>query len=126
MARCGPRLGAVLKRLGGAPVYSLRWRLLTFSFISLGIGVWGAVTGREGVAFGGLAAFVLLLVLGLAAQHVAERSGAVERDRTREEELRAEIAGWPRWKRIAFLLVGLVSGLGLLALRIWSDSSRPG
>ncbi len=53
MARGGPRLGSVLKGLGGAPVYSVRWTLLTFSLISVGLGVWGAATGREGVAFGG-------------------------------------------------------------------------
>lgn len=112
------------RALSGAPVHSLRWTLMAFSFISVGLAIWGGVTGREGVIFSGAAASVLLLVLAVVAQHVAERSGAVERDRRREQEHQAELARWPRWKQIAFLLVGLVLGVGVLALRIWSDSSR--
>lgn len=126
MAGGGLRRGSAIERLRGAPVYSLRWRLYTFSLISAGLAIWGAATGRRGVAFGGVAASILLLVLAVGAQNVAERSGAVERDRVREEEHQTEISGWPPWKRIAFLLVGLVLGVGLLALRIWSDSSPPG
>jgi hypothetical protein len=75
---------------------------------------------------GGSAGFAVLLVLGVVAQYVAERSGAVERDRRRDEDLRAEMADWPRWKRIAFLVVGVVVGVVMLLLRIWSDGFRPG
>lgn len=119
----GRRSDPLLKRLAAAPTWSLRWTLLTLSVISLGITIWGVGAGEEGVAVGSVGASLLLMTLALAAQLVAERTGAVEMDRMREEELRGEIAGWPRWKQIAFLLVGLLLGLGVLALRVWSDSS---
>jgi len=74
----------------------------------------------------GAAGFALLLVLGGAAQYVAERTGAVERDRRRDDELLAEMAAWPRWKQISFLVVGVVVGVAMLLLRIWSNGFRPG
>ncbi len=121
----GRRSGPLLKRLAAAPTWSLRWTLLTLSVISLAIAIWGVSAGGEGIAVGSVGASLLLMTLALAAQLVAERTGAVEKDRMQEEELRGEIAGWPRWKQITFLLVGLLLGLGILALRVWSDSSSP-
>ena len=73
----------------------------------------------------GLAGFVLLLTLRLAAQFVAERSGALERDRLREEELGAEMAAWPGWKRVTFLLLAALIGIGVMLLRMWSEGFSP-
>jgi hypothetical protein len=73
-----------------------------------------------------LGASVLLLLLGLASQHVAVRSGAVERDHQREIELRAEIAGWSHWKKVAYLVVSLAAGVVAILLRIWYSNLPPG
>ncbi len=126
MADGRPSCQRLLKGLVGARTYSLRGTLLVLSALSLGFAVWSGATGRIGGALAGVGAFVLLLLLGLVAQQIAERSGAVERDRRRDEELQAEIEAWPRWKRIAFFVVGLLVGIGAIALRLWSDGFRPG
>ena len=36
----------------------------------------------------------------------------------------AEIEAWPDWKKVAFLVVALLAGVGVLALRIWADTWR--
>jgi adenylate kinase len=66
-----------------------------------------------------LGASAILIVLGLASQHVAVRSGAVGRDRRRDIELRAEIAGWSDWKKVAYLAIALAAGVVVIVLRIW-------
>lgn len=117
-----PSLVTLLRRLPGAPTSSLRWTLLTFSGIALALGLWSAVTGKAVGLLIGLAACVVLILLALAAQSVAIRTGATERDAAREKEIEAEIAGWPRWKQIAFLLFGLVGGVTVILLGIWAKS----
>ncbi len=112
----------LLKSLPGAPTYSLRWSLLTFSGIALALGLWSALRGRAVGLLIGLAVCVVLLLLAVVAQGVAIRTGAIERDGAREEELEAEIAGWPRWKQIAFLLFALLAGVTVVLLGIWSRS----
>jgi hypothetical protein len=115
-------LRALVRGVVSAPTFSLRWTLLTFSVITLGIAIWSALTATAIGALAASAVAVVLLLLGLAAQEVAQRSGAVERDRLQEEEIRVEMAGWPDWKRIAFLVFALLAGVGLLVLRIWTNT----
>jgi peptidoglycan/LPS O-acetylase OafA/YrhL len=124
--RQGRSVVALVTGFARAPGFRLRSLLLVSCLLSLGFAAWSATrTDMRGV-LGGSAGFAVLLVLGVVAQYVAERSGAVERDRRRDEDLRAEMADWPRWKRIAFLVVGVVVGVVMLLLRIWSDGFRPG
>lgn len=118
--------GARFRGLLRAPGFRLRSFLLVTSLVSLAVAGWSAATGRTSGLLAGSAGFVLLLLLGFVAQEVAERSGAIERDRLREEELRAEMATWPRWKQIAFLLVALVISIGITLLFIWSMGFSPG
>ena len=75
---------------------------------------------RNGI-LGGLAAFVAFSMLAAGAQRLAERRGTVERERRRREEWWAELGRWPRWKRVAFVTLGAVIGVGLLVLRLVSD-----
>ncbi len=117
-----PSLVTLLKSLPAAPTYSLRWTLLTSSGIALALGLWSAVTGRAGALLIGLAVCVVLLLFALAAQGVALRTGATDREAAYEEEVEAEIRGWPRWKQIAFLLFALVGGVTIILLGIWSKS----
>lgn len=114
-----------VKGLAGAPGFSLRSFMLVSSLVGLGFAVWSAATGSLGGLLAGLAGFVLLLALGVVAQLVAERSGALERERVREEELQAEMAAWPGWKRVAFLVLAALIGIGVILLRIWSEGFRP-
>ncbi len=118
MADHGQTARARFRGLARAPGYSLRISLLALAFLSLGFAVWSATSGDLTRFVAGLTAFILLLALGVGAQYVAERSGAVDRDLRREEELRAEMAGWPRWKQISFLVVGAMIGIGVIVLRI--------
>ncbi len=111
---------ALLKGLRRAPTYSLRWSLVAFSLISVGIAVWNAIIRSTTGVVVALGASVVLIALGLASQHFAVRSGAVERDRKREAELRAEIAGWSDWKKVAYMAVALAAGAVVILLRIWS------
>jgi hypothetical protein len=122
--RVGPVQYFRFRGLGSASGFSLRISLLVLSFLSLGFAVWSVTTGELTRFVAGLAGFTLFLALSVAAQYVAERSGAVERDVRREEELRAEMAEWPRWKRNSFLVAGVVIGAGMIALRIWSEGFR--
>lgn len=110
--------------LGAASGFSLRVSLLVLSILSLAFAVWSVTTGELTRSVAGLAGFTLFFALSVGAQYIAERSGAVERDLRREEELRAEMAEWPRWKRNSFFVAGLVIGVGVIALRIWSDGFR--
>lgn len=114
-----------MKALAGAPGFSLRSFLLVSSLVALGFAVWSPATGSLGGLLSGLAGFVLLLALGVVAQLVAERSGALERERVREEELQAEMAAWPGWKRVTFLVLAALIGIGVILLRIWSEGFRP-
>ena len=98
---------------------------MVMSFVSIGFAIWSAATARVSSLLVGLVGFVVLLGLGLAAQLVAEVSGAVDRDRLREEELQHEVSAWPGWKRSAFLLVMLLIGVAVILLRIWSEGFRP-
>ena len=114
-----------VKGLASAPGFSLRGFFLVSSLVGLGFAVWSAATGSAGGLLAGLAGFVLLLTLGVAAQYVAERSGALERERLREEELQAEMAAWPGWKRVTFMVLAALIGIGVVLLRIWSEGFRP-
>ncbi len=121
-----PSIAALLKGLARAPGFRVRSYLLVSCLLSLGFAAWSAMSANMKGLLAGLAGFLLLLVLGVAAQYVAERSGAVERDRLRSERVRVEMAAWPRWKQVSFLAVWLVVVVGLILLRIWSDTFRPG
>lgn len=109
--------GALFKGLLQARGYSLRATLLVTSAVSLGFAVWSATTVRLLGLLAGLGCFAVLMALGLVAQYVAQRSGAAERDRIREEEMQAEVSLWPRRKRIAYLFLMLGIGIGVLVLR---------
>ena len=110
--------------LGAASGFSLRISLLVLSILSLGFAVWSVTTGELTRFVAGLGGFTLFLALSVGAQYVAERSGAVERDVRREEELRAEMAEWPRCKRNSFFVAGVVIGVVMIALRVWSEGFR--
>ena len=125
MGREPSALVALLKGLVRAPGYSLRFSLLALAGIAVGLAVWSAVSGHTAGLVGGLGASVALVLLAIVSQHVAVRTGAVERDAAREEELRAEVRGWPRWKQISFLIVALTAGVTVIVLRIWSNSWSP-
>ena len=114
-----------LKSLTMAPGFSVRSSLLVASALCLAFAIWSIATGSLAGLLGGIAGFVFLVALAVGAQYVAERSGAAARDHAHEEELRAEMAAWPRWKRISFLVLGALLGAGVILLRIWSESSRP-
>ncbi len=73
---------------------------------------------RNGIV-GGLAAFVVLLILALGARSLAQRRGAPERERRRREEWE-DIAGWPRWKQIAVLTVAVAVAVTMIILSLLS------
>lgn len=112
-------VAARFKGMVQAPGYSLRGLLLVSSVVALGFAGWSGATGRILGLLGGLAVCALVLGLGATAQYVAERSGAVERQQRRDEALRGEIAFWSRWKRMSYLVLCVVLGVGAIALRIW-------
>lgn len=92
--------------------------------ISLGVGIWSAIFATTFGFLVALAISMVLVLLALVAQEVAQRSGALERDRLEEEQMVAEIEAWPTWKKVAFLVVALLGGVGVLALGIWADTWR--
>ncbi len=117
-----PARRELLRGLRDAPVYSVRQQLLLFSLVGIAVAIWGAVASNLGLILGGMGAVAVLTTLAVVAQVTAERCGAVERDRMRQEERRAEMAAWPRWKRSAFVVVAVAIGVGAIALRIWTRS----
>lgn len=122
MAGWPKRLGHLLSGAWSAGPPGFRFLMLEFSFIALVVGIWGVASNRGAtVVLGSLGAAVLLLLLAIAAQYVAERTGLVERQRIRDEERRAEMVGWPQWKRVAFVVLALLVGAGAIALKVWTQ-----
>ena len=120
----GTRPGALFREALRAPTFSLRGTLLRFAVISLGVGIWSAAVSTPVGFLIALMVAVVLVLLALATQELVERSGAVDRDRLEEELILAEMEGWPDWKKIAFFVVALLAGVGVIALRMWTDTWR--
>lgn len=76
-----------------------------------------------------LAVAIVLVLLALVAQEVAQRSGAVERDRLQEERVVAEIGAWPNWKKVAVAMSATKTpepgSSGLLPRRVEPKLSPP-
>lgn len=90
-----------------------------FAALAVTIGVFATGAGSRNGTGGGLAFSVLLLILAMGAQRLAERRGAPERERQRREKWE-DIAGWPRWKQIAVLAVAVAFAVTMLVLSLLS------
>lgn len=113
---------ALLKGLWEAETWSLRWILFAGAFAALAVTIGVVATGggsRNGTA-GGLAGSVVLLILALGAQWLAERRGAPERERRRREEWADQLRSWPRWKQIGVLTVAVAFAVTMLLLSLLS------
>ena len=111
-----------MKGLWEAETWSLRGTLFRGAFASLAGTVGFVATGtasRNGIA-GGIAGFVVLLILALGAQRLAERRGAPERERRRREEWADNFAARPRRKQITYLTVAVAFAVIMLILSILS------
>lgn len=113
---------ALLKGLLEAEPWSLRGTLFRVAFAILAVTIGYVAIGagsRNGTA-GGLAGSVVVLLLALAAQWLAERRGAPERERRRVEEWPNRLLSWPRWKQIGFLVVAVAFAVTMLILSLLS------
>ena len=114
---------ALLKGLWEADTWTLRgWlRAVALAIFAVTIGYVATGSGSRSGTAGGLAGSVVVLLLALATQWLAERRGAPERERRRVEEWPNQLLSWPRWRQIApsvavafavtTLILGLVSAL---------------
>lgn len=113
---------ALLKGLWEAATWSLRGVLLRGAFAVLAVTIGYVAIGagsRNGTA-GGLVGSIVLLILALGAQWLAERRGARERERRRREESGDQLLSWPRWKQIAVLTVAVAFAVTMLILGLLS------
>ena len=111
---------ALLKGLWEAATWSLRGVLLRGAFAAFAVTIGYVAIGagsRNGTA-GGLAGSVAVLLLALAAQWLAERRGAPERERRLVEEWPNQLLSWPRWKQIGFLAVAVAFAVTMLILSL--------
>lgn len=113
---------ALLKGLWEAEAWSLRWNLfrVAFAILTVTIGYVAIGAGSRNGTAGGLTGSVVLLILALAAQWLAERRGAPERERLRREEWPNQLLSWPRWKQIGFLVVAVAFAVTMLILSLLS------
>ena len=113
---------ALLKGLWEADTWTLRgWlRAVAFAISAVTIGYVAIGSGSRNGTVGGLAGSVVVLLLALAAQWLAERSGAPERERRRVEEWPNQLLSWPRWKQIAVLTVAVALAVTMLILGLLS------
>jgi hypothetical protein len=113
---------ALLKGLWEADTWTLRgWlRAVAFAIFAVTIGYVAIGTGSRNGTAGGLAGSVDVLLLALAAQWLAERRGAPERERRRVEEWPNQLLSSPRWKQIGFLVVAVAFAITMLILSILS------
>lgn len=113
---------ALLKGLWEAETWSLRGTLfaVAFALLAVTIGVVAIGDGSRNGTAGGLAGSVVLLILALGAQWLAERRGAPERERRRRDEWPNQLLSWPRWKRIGVLTVAVAFAVTMLILSLLS------
>lgn len=102
----------------------MRATLLRFSVMFLALGVYSGATAEWTYAVGFLTGFATFLAFALIAQHEAEVSGKVERERERQAEVFARRSAWPVWKRRLFYgsLVGVI--LALMVWKLWTGVIR--
>lgn len=112
---------ALLKGLWEAETWSLRWNLLAgaFAVLAVTVGVVAIGHGSRNGTGGGLAGCVVLLLLALGAQWLAERRGAPQRERRRRQAWE-DMASWPRWKQIVVLIVAIAVAMTMLILSLLS------
>ena len=113
---------ALLKGLWEAETWSLRGVLVGGAFAAFAVTIGYVAIGagsRNGTA-GGLAGSIVLLILALGAQWLAERRGAPERERRRREEWGDQLLSWPRWKQITVLTVAVAVAVTMLILGLLS------
>ena len=113
---------ALLKGLWEADTWTLRgWlRAVAFAIFAVTIGYVAIGAGSRNGTAGGLAGSVVVLLLALVAQWLAERRGAPERERRRVEEWPNQLLSWPRWKQIGVLTVAVAFAVTMLILGLLS------
>jgi hypothetical protein len=112
----------LLKGLWEAETWSLRGVLFRFALAILAVTIGYIATGtasRNGIA-GGVAGSVVVLILALGSQRLAERRGTPERERRRREEWANQLLSWPRWKQIGVLSVAGAFAVTMLILSLLS------
>ena len=113
---------ALLKGLWEADTWTPRgWlRSVAFAIFAVTMGYLAIGSGSRNGTAGGLAGSVAVLLLALAAQWLAERRGAPERERRRVEDWPNQLLSWPRWKQIGVLLVAVAFAVTMLILSLLS------
>ena len=113
---------ALLKGLWEAETWTLRWILFggAFTVFAVTIGYVAIGAGSRNGTAGGIAGSIVLLLLALVAQWLAERRGAPERERRRREEWGDQLLSWPRGKPIAVLAVAVAFAATMLILSLLS------
>ena len=113
---------ALLRGLWEAHTWTLPgWlRGLAFAMLAVTIGYVAIGAGSRNGTAGGLAGSVVVLLLVLAAQWLAERRGAPERERRRVEEWPNRLLSWPRWKQIGILTIAVAFAETMLILGLLS------
>ena len=109
---------ALMKGLWEADTWTLRgWlRAVAFAMFAVTIGYVAIGSGSRNGPAGGLGGSVVVLFLALAAQWLAERRGAGERERRRVEEWPNQLLSRPRWKQIAVLTIAVELAVTMLIL----------